>query len=209
MDDVISRVRLVAMLRALGKAGLSPISLEDVNVFSFLVANLGSTWGIKPFEGSFLKNNDRPYSPSVERSMNALVARGFVNVSDIKLNHVRENYSAYFELDIEKTKSIFEVIYHFDDEVYFLDFVTELAFAFQSVSEENRGGFFKYDLTWDDPGIDNRRLIDISKFLDNKELNPAGNVINILDRYRNDPYLSQQEKLALYIKLLIGRSNEE
>ena len=209
MDNVLSQARLIVMLRALGKAGLSPISLAEMNVFSYLVANLGLTWGINPFEGSFLKNMSRPYSPAVERSLSALVARGFVNVTSIELHSSEERYSVYFELVIERCSDLFNSLYKFDDEVFFSDFVTELAFAFQSVPEDERTEFFKYDLTWDDPGVADGRLIQISKFLKNDGRNPTGNVISLLEHYRNDPYLTQQEKLALYIRLLIGRSNAE
>lgn len=208
MNEVVSQAKVLTLLKSLSSSGLTPISLDKFMVFSYLAANIGTTWGVKPLESAFLKNDSQPYSPQIEKSITSLVSKGLVRVSDIRIDVDNKNYDIDLELDLERSLDIFELLNCFDDEIKFSEFTVELAFAFRGITEDRRKSFFKSDVTWDDPAISDGRLIDMEKFLIERRLNPASNVIDLIQEHTPNTKLNNHEKLAMYIRLLIGRDHD-
>lgn len=205
MDPTLRKARVLNIIKALSTAGLTPVSLDRVYVFSYLASNIGTIWGFNPFETSFLKNKKQPYSPIVEDSIISFVHSGLVDIVDLVIHENLEGYEVSIDLNLKNADLILDTINDFPDEMEFNNFCIELAFAYQKVADASRSDLFKVDVTWDDPAIGDRRLISMDSFLEKIASNPTANVIELIQRYTPKQNLTTPEKLSLYVQLLIGR----
>lgn len=87
-DEVLSimrqRVRVLQLLDAAERAGITPIPAPRLHAFAYLADVLSPVWNLPPFDGKILKIKGGPHYPDLQRELDRLVVLGLVEVSNLR-----------------------------------------------------------------------------------------------------------------------------
>lgn len=101
------RCRIIVLLEALERAGVTPIAARKLHGFTYLADVLSPVWDLPPFDGKILKIEDGPHYADLQRELDHLVILGMVNVRNLRYVQ-RGKYGARidgkYELRFESTE---------------------------------------------------------------------------------------------------------
>ena len=72
------RVRVVRLLEAAERAGITPIPARRLHAYAYLADVLSPVWDLQPFDGKVLKVKHGPHYPDLQREVDRLVVMGLV-----------------------------------------------------------------------------------------------------------------------------------
>lgn len=78
------RCRLILLLEALERAGVTPIASRRLHGFAFLADVLSPVWNLPAFDGKVLKIEDGPHYPDLQKELDNLVILGLVDVKQLR-----------------------------------------------------------------------------------------------------------------------------
>src|ERR1700722_4508802 len=136
-------LRVIALLDSIARASISPAPLRVIHELAYLSNVLAPVFDLTPSNGSLLKRRGGPYYPVLQQSLDHLIGRGMILVSDPRYVYVPEEsryrLDAYYRLNRElsvEAVARYRKIYFDSAELLFLD---ELAAAYSTLTSEQFG----------------------------------------------------------------------
>jgi len=200
------RVRVIELLDAAERAGLSPIPILQFHVLAYLCNVLAPVWDMPSVDGKILKRFGGPYYPVLQWDVDRLVGMGVVIVSDV--SYVRDaddrwRLEGAFQLNHSMSDRIVRSLNEFHWGRQRLTFVHEVAYALSALPEHSVEIAISDDATYSDPLISIGNVIDYGEWSDkNYSANAALHFRDLLpDGLRATP----EEMLHLYVRHLYAR----
>lgn len=202
------RVRTLALLDALARAGITPVPLRVVHELAYLSNVLAPVFELDPFAGSVLKRRGGPYYPELQRALDAFVGRSMILVSDARYVFVPEEsryrFDAHYRLNRELSSEAvirYRVLYADTGEIIFLD---ELAAAYNTLSTGQLGNAAQQDARYADEDVDSGGVIDFGEWAVAARVNFSRNAALSFAPGAN---LLPAERLYLYMDHLKRRAS--
>lgn len=84
IDQVRRRARLLVLLDAAERAGITPLASARLHAFAYLADVLSPVWGLIPFDGKIYKSEGGPHYPDFQFELDRMVALGLVQISKLR-----------------------------------------------------------------------------------------------------------------------------
>lgn len=200
------KVRLILLLEAALKAGLSPVPVKLLHAFAYLANVLSPVWDLPPLEGKILKKARGPFYPEFQHDLDILVGIGMAQISEAK--HVNEggrwHLEGRFEIRPEFCQQLLAMITHFEEEQKMRFFITELAYALAAIGKEELENAILEDATYANPLNGDGSVVDFAEW---KKENISKNAANLFSKYTAEKqYTSPGKKIHLYVRHLYRRA---
>src|SRR5947209_4354525 len=218
MDILRRRARILHLLDAAERAGITPLGSARIHGFAYLADVLSPVWGLLPFDGKILKVEGGPHYPELQYELDRLVVMGLVEIRSLSYtalnNGARLNaeYSLRFEsshlLPILGALGARSDAQPFDDRDRVIhSFLVELAGALATVPDEEIKVAATVDATYADQRIDAFNIIDFGDWSANPKL--ANLSQRTTERFGEflptGAVLSSGERIYLYAQYLSRR----
>lgn len=219
VETMRRRARVLQMLDAAERLGISPLRAARLHAFAYLADVLSPVWDLPAFDGKVLKIEGGPHYPDLQYEIDRLVVFGILTVSDLAYvsrpnggARIKGSYSLNFEsphlspiLDAIGARGEKAALDPRDCDVY--RFLVDLAGALATVPDEEIDTAATVDATYADERVDLANVIDFGKwttdvYSDNLSLRTVERFHTFLPK---DAKLSSGEKLYLYASFLGGR----
>ena len=215
------RVRMVQLLEAAERAGVTPIPARRLHAYAYLADVLSPVWDLQPFDGKVLKVKHGPHYPDLQREIDRLVVMGLITASRLRYVSraksgplVDADYSINFEssylqpiLSAIGARSADEALDFRDTEIH--TFLVELACAIATVPDDEIDSAASVDATYADDRIDYSNVVDFGNWSTNALKDNLS--LAVTERFHRflpgRAQLSAGEKLYLYASFLGRRMN--
>lgn len=209
--QVISRrVRLVQLLDAAERAGLTPMPLLQLHAFAFLANILSPIWDLEPQDGKLLKRRGGPYYPQLQEDLDRLVGSGVVSLHEVGFKQdVRARWflEAAYALNEKESRPIIEKAGQFDEDLANMGFLRDLAFALGQLSQDDFDKAMVQDATYSDSRTQPGFVIDFAEW---RQENYTANAARRFDKFTpKGARTSPGDKLRLYVRYLERRAHGE
>jgi hypothetical protein len=200
------QVRLVVLLDAAQKAGLTPLPILRLHTLAYLSNVLAPVWDMPALDGKVLKRQGGPFYPALQRDLDRLVGAGVAVIS--ALGHVldedeRWRLEGQYRLNPTFADRIFRHVLSFEAERRLTTFLQELAFALSTLSDDDLDKAMTEDATYSDPLIDVGNVVDFAEWQrKNYTANAARYFNNLIP---GGLRASPGEKLHFYVRHLHSR----
>lgn len=84
LDRIRRRARLLLLLDAVERAGITPIASGKLHAFAYLADVLSPVWDLIPFDGKIYKSKGEPHYPDLQVELDHMVALGLLLISDLR-----------------------------------------------------------------------------------------------------------------------------
>ena len=84
LERVRRRARLLLLLDAVERAGITPIASAKLHAFAYLADVLSPVWNLIPFDGKIYKSEGEPHYPDLQVELDRMVALGLLLISDLR-----------------------------------------------------------------------------------------------------------------------------
>lgn len=206
LDALQRRVRLVALLDAADKAGLTPLPILRLHTLAYLSNVLAPVWKMPVLDGKVLKRQGGPFYPALQHDLDRLVGMGVGVISG--LGHVLDEENRWrlegsYQLNRVFADRIIHRLLGFEVERRLMAFLQELAFALSALSDMDLDRAMTEDATYSDSLIDFGNVVDFAEWQKkNYSANAAQYFNNSLP---GGARATPGEKLHLYVRHLQSR----
>lgn len=194
-------IRVLALLDALADASIFEVPLRVVHELAYLSNVLAPVFELAPFSASLLKRQGGPYYPDLQQTIDVLVGRGMVLVSDIRYESVPEErrYSLHANYRINRTLAgptlvAYHQVYADTGEPFFIG---ELCAAYSMLADQELGQAFRFDARYSDSDVDNNEVIDFGQWVNATNTNFSRNAAM---SFRPGESLQPAERIFMYIE---------
>ncbi len=194
-------IRVLALLDALADASIFEVPLRVVHELAYLSNVLAPVFDLAPFSASLLKRQGGPYYPDLQQTIDVLVGRGMVLVSDIRYESVPEErrYSLHANYRINRTLAeptlvAYHEVYADTGEPFFIG---ELCAAYSMLADQELGQAFRFDARYSDSDVDNNEVIDFGQWVNATNTNFSRNAAM---SFRPGESLQPAERIFMYIE---------
>lgn len=201
------QVRLVTILDAAEKSGLTPLPILQLHTLAFLANTLAPVWDFEPVDGKVLKRRGGPFYPRLQTDLDLLVGQGIALISNI--NYIKDEKGKWrldgkYRLNRKFADRIMDGIREFSEEHRLIRFIEELTMAFSLLPEENIDGAMEQDAIYGDKNVDIDNVIDFDEW---KKENFTLNVTKAFEEIaqKQSSKLLPGEKIQLYVDHLARR----
>lgn len=209
--------RILLLLEALERAGLTPVPSRKLHGFAYLADVLSPVWGLKPFDGKVMKIHDGPHYAQLQRELDQLVIMGLVDARDLRYvprgvegARIDGNYCLNFDSDsiwpiLEGLGAVHGVDALVAEDKVEHAYLVELACALTSMPDDQLDIAAQADVTYSDRLNVDENVIDISGYRDrqNYGTNKSVEVTSRFEEFVPEATgLSPGEKIYLYATLL-------
>ena len=201
----IEKARALQLVRAFDVAGATRVSVEGLHTVAYLADALSPVWGASLEASALIKRSGVPFLARLQNVLDELVVEGLLGVSDfsyVQLPEVGWRIRARYSIIRARSRSVFEVLDLFEDEVKIAELYLELALALGTDEElsELIGG----DAVYSDSRVSAGRLLELSPAVGE---NVSANVANYFSEVMPDKRpATAGEKINLYVRLLQQRA---
>ena len=84
LERIRRRARLLLLLDAVERAGITPIASGRLHAFAYLADVLSPVWGLIPFDGKIYKSDGEPHYPDLQVELDRMVALGLLQINDLR-----------------------------------------------------------------------------------------------------------------------------
>lgn len=200
------QVRLVTLLNAAERAGITPLRVMRLHTLAFLSNVLAPVWDLPVLNGDILKRQGGPFYPTLQDDLDRLVGIGVVSVNDP--SHVEDDLGRWrlegsYSLNHHFAEPIVNAIGKFPEEMQFFSFATELSLALSTLTELEFDEAMKEDVTYSAPVVSFGNVLDFSDSLHSNLSYLATEELDV--RMANVVRLTPGEKVHFYIRYLHAR----
>ena len=210
------RSRILLLLDALERAGVTPIPSRKLHGFAYLADVLSPVWNLLPYDGKILKIEDGPHYPDLQFELDLLVFLGLVDVQNIQYSgrpgggaRIEGDYSLRFESEhlsvILKRLGAAdpeEALDPLDTELH--QYLFDLAGALAMLPDDEIDLAATKDATYANKHIAPGNIIDFGAWVESKS--EANRSLALIDRFRNfippKSNFSPGERIYLYASYL-------
>src|SRR6185312_7535782 len=176
------QARILILLDAASKAGLTPMPIIPFHAFAYLSNVLAQVWDMPALDGKILKRKGGPFYPELQHDLDRLVGMGMVLIKQV--SHVRESNGKWrlegrYRLNAEMSNTPLNFLLGLPDERRFASFVEELAYALSALSDQDLERALVEDATYSDPSVSVNNVLDFEEWT---QRNPSANAANYFDR---------------------------
>ena len=200
------QARLILLLDAAEKAGLTPITVVRFHAFAYLANVLAPVWDMSPLDGRVLKRRISPFYPGLQSDLDKLVGAGMVAVTEV--GHVQNSdgnwqIEAMYTLNRQLAEPAVELLSTFDDERQLRAFIQELAYALSALSDHDLDTAATQDAAYSDPLVSVGNVLDFGEWShDNSSVNAALSFDSVTPEAGST---TAAEKLHMYAQTLLRR----
>jgi hypothetical protein len=210
------RIRVMQLLEAAERAGITPIPARRLHAYAYLADVLSPVWELQSFDGKILKIKDGPHYPDLQRELDQTVILGLVTVSSLRYvangKHgplVDADYAINFKspyleeiLAAIGARGAEQALDPPDFKIH--AFLVELACAIATLPDDQIVSAASVDATYADDRVDYSNVVDFGEWStdlrrDNLSLAAAERFHKFLP---GKEQLSAGEKLYLYASFL-------
>ncbi|TPM45634.1 hypothetical protein FJ951_17545 [Mesorhizobium sp. B2-2-3] len=158
------RIRLLQLLEASERAALAPIGTDKLHSFAYLSDVLSQVWGLAPFDNRILKTGRSPFYPDLQRELDALVAMGLVEVTNLSYRRLPDQSLAFYaryalNFHSAHCNGLRTALATDPDALLTQSYLDELAQALASLRDEDISGAATEDATYHDPKVERGDVI--------------------------------------------------
>ena len=84
LERIRRRARLLLLLDAVERAGITPIASAKLHAFAYLADVLSPVWNLIPFDGKIYKSEGEPHYPDLQIELDHMVALGLLQINDLR-----------------------------------------------------------------------------------------------------------------------------
>ena len=84
LERIRRRARLLLLLDAAERAGITPIASGKLHAFAYLADVLSPVWNLIPFDGKIYKSEGKPHYPDLQVELDCMVALGLLQINDLR-----------------------------------------------------------------------------------------------------------------------------
>ena len=195
------QVRLVLLLDAAEKTGLTPVPIIQLHTLAYLSNVLAPVWDFEPMDGKLLKRLTGPFYPRLQIDLDRLVGLGVVFISNI--NYMKDEKGRWrldgrYRLNRNFAECILDSIRSFPEEHRLILFIEELTMAFSMLPEKNIDNAMRQDAIYGDTNVDIDSVIDFDEW---RKENFSLNVTKAFEEFvlKESNKLLPAEKTHLYV----------
>jgi hypothetical protein len=199
------KLRLILMLAALERAGVSPVEINQLHAFAFFANVLSPLWNLDPLQGSVLKRKDGPYYRELQYALDELIGTGAVDVIALDYRIVEDGarLAATVRIALQRVDSVLTVVKCMPDEMATAEFLGELAFIFAEIEPARAEDAVGADATYNAPSAATDRVVDFAEYRTPREADYSVRAAQRLQAYAPEGVtLNQAEELVLYMRLM-------
>lgn len=200
--------RLILMLVSLERAGLSPVSFEQVHSFAYFANVMSPLWNLDPIQGAVLKRKEGPFYIELQDALDRLIGSGAVEVVSMSYAQVEggARIAAMVRVSLPKVAPVLSALASMPDEIEAGRFIEELAFVFSEIDPGLQDDSVQVDATYSAPSSPEGRVVDFAEFKETAR-NFSVPAARRLQAYAPPGVtLSQAEELVLYMRLIKKRT---
>lgn len=199
------QARLLLLLEAAEKAGLTPIGVAPLHAFAFLANVLAPVWQMPALDGKILKTRSGPFYPDLQQDLDRLVGLGMVEISDV--GHIldlgsRWQLEARFFIRRDLAQPAVDLLSEEWGEPI-LPFLVELGYALSALDGIELKNALVEDATYCDPLTSVNNVLDFDEW---SKRNPSASAAVYFDNFMPAGIRATPgEKLHLYVRHLRRR----
>lgn len=200
------QVRLLLLLEAADKAGLSPLPVMRLHVLAYLSDVLSPVWNLDPFDGRVLKRQGGPFYPDLQHDLDRLVGRGLVvvvHVGHVQLGTDRARIDGHYALNNELAKAALGLLHQWPEEARLGSFIKELMLSVSSMEDEDIERAFTQDATYSSTRTGRNNVIEFTEWTEHNHSVAAAEKMG--DLVPTNAEVGPSEKLHLYVRHLRRR----
>jgi hypothetical protein len=206
LRDVERQMRLIGILDASRRSGMTPLGVRPLHAIAYFADALAPVWDLPVIDGQILKRVSL-YYPRLQTDLDGLVGRGVVlvdSVSHVQLLDGSWRPEGRYQLNSEFAGRILEAVHQFPGPSRELLFVQEVVFALCGLGVEAIGRANDGDAMYSDPLVAIGGLIDVDQ---DEGVNATAQVAMRFGSLLNRPdyRLSDGELINLYVRQLYAR----
>ena len=164
VDHLRAYVRLIAIAKACGEAGIPAVSLPTLHAIAYFTDALAPVWSIPVVEAYVLKRSNLSLSPELQHDIDDLV--GMTILVPQRISHVQsENgwrLDAEYTLNTRFSDRVIEVMSEDDEWKRELLLAREVTLALTGLGAYGITGAVLVDATYSDPLLDIGNLVDLA-----------------------------------------------
>lgn len=204
--EIQRRVRLVVLLDAAERAGLTPVAVGNLHTLAFLTNVLAPVWDMHPMDGRLLKRREGPFYAPLQHDLDRLVGVGVALIT--RAGHVQNvdgkwRLDGLYEPNHDFTDRLIEAVERFPEERALMHFVREVTLAVSALTDADLSHASREDATYADPLVDYGSVVDFAEWRHvNYSANAAQHIARFLPHWAAP---TTGEKLHLYVRHLARR----
>jgi hypothetical protein len=199
------RLRLIMLLDASEKAGLSPTPILQLHTFAYLSNVLAPVWEMPILDGKIYKRRGGPFYPVLQQDLDRLVGMGVVTITGVKYvqDDKRWRLEGSYNLNHPFADRILDFAAELHPEREFRDFLRELAYALSALPDTDIARTTDQDATYADPVVDFGNVVDFDEW---QKRNFSSNAAQAFERLLpGGARATTGEKLHLYLRHVEAR----
>ncbi len=218
------RTRILLLLDALERVGITPVSARKLHAFAYLADVLSPVWGLPAFDGKILKIEGGPHYADLQRELDGLVILGLVTI--LGLQYQKVGNSGYridgeYQLTIG-SKNLPKLLRAIgaegpEDALDPRDsrkhtYLEELAGALATLPDDEIDAAANVDATYSDRTVSYSNVIEFDRFQRSSRTPTRNKSVEVTQRFEEflpeDSRLSSGQKVYLYASYLGRLINE-
>ena len=199
-------IRILSLLEASERAGLSPLSSTQLHALAYLANVLAPVWDLVPETGVLLKLRGGPYYPALQEDVDRLVSMTLVEVLQTRFVQSDDGvwrFDGQFQLNGARTAPILEHARTFEDEREVHEMILELCLALSSLDPEALVPTALADATYANPAVAFGQQIDFTRWGGRNSSADIAEYFEYVMPARTRPGVA--ENIHLYVSLLHDR----
>ena len=209
MASIKRQLRLIVLLDAAKRSGLSPLQVRRVHAIAYLTNVLTPVWNMIPLDGKLLKQRRGPFYPDLQMDLDHLVGIGLVHILNVR--HVLNEGGIWqlegdYSINQKFAAPILAELERYPEEMRSHTFISELFLALSGLPDDEIDEAFRQDATFADPIVDDNNVIDFGEW---RSANASANAAEFFRFASSAGALTTPgEKLHLYVSHLHSRLTE-
>jgi hypothetical protein len=138
-SDLGQAVRILNLMAAASRAGLTPIGQPELHALAYLVNALSPVWELEALDEATLKLQRGPFYASVQQGVDRLVGMGLVSVSRTEYEELtdgRVRFSGWFEYESVRCGAILREAHNFEEEQDMFRLALEVCLSASAAPDE-------------------------------------------------------------------------
>lgn len=200
------QMRVIAILAAAERCGLTPLPADQLHTLAYLADALAPVWDMPILDTQHLKRRSGPMSPLLQRDVDRLVGIGVIEAR--KVRHVRDQdgnwrLDAHYRLRGEVAETIIERALSLDGQAAQMEYVREVVYAASALGSRGIARATTTDAAYTDP-VDGS-MVELAPWRQGEQNATAQVALRLGELVHDQVTLEPAELLHLYVRALYER----
>ena len=166
--SVRRRIRVVTLLDAAHRAGMTPMPILRLHTVAYLANVLAPVWELDAHDGKLLKRRGGPFYPALQKDLDRLTGMGLVRLTHLR--HEEEEPGRWrlegsYELNYGFATPVLDCLRTIsEDERQTHGYIGELLLSLSSLSDDDLDTAMREDATYSDPRVAEGNVIDFAEW---------------------------------------------